>query len=82
MMKNFLTFFLLFVALFSAVEGKRRLRANLFDASSVDENDNKIMDRVWQRYLNMATEQEGEEAQRLLTMSMEPAASMSLSMSM
>lgn len=83
-MKNFLTFFLLFVALFSAVEGKRRLRANVFDATPVDENENenKIMDRVWQRYLNMATEQEGEEAQRLLAMSMEPAASMSLSMSM
>lgn len=81
-MKNFLTFLVLFVALFSAAEGKRRLRANVFDASPVEENESQIMDRVWQRYLNMATEQEGEEAQRLLAMSMEPAASMSLSMSM
>ena len=72
-MKNFLTFFLLFVALFSAVEGERRLRTKVFDASPVDENDNKIMDRVWQRYLNMATEQEGGEAQRILAMSMEPS---------
>eukprot|EP00531_Pseudo-nitzschia_arenysensis_P005506 CAMPEP_0116139706 /NCGR_PEP_ID=MMETSP0329-20121206/13454_1 /TAXON_ID=697910 /ORGANISM="Pseudo-nitzschia arenysensis, Strain B593" /LENGTH=83 /DNA_ID=CAMNT_0003634765 /DNA_START=181 /DNA_END=432 /DNA_ORIENTATION=- len=83
MMKNFLTFIVLFVALFSAAEGKRRLRASVFDASPADENNkqDEIMDRVWQRYLNLASTQEGEEAQRLLAMSME-SGSMSMSMSM
>lgn len=82
-MKNFLTFIVLFVALFSAVEGKRRLRASVFDASPADDNKDEIMDRVWHRYLNLASAQEGEGAQRLLAMSMESASiSMSMSMSM
>ncbi len=76
-MNRFLTLFVVLVALFSAVEGKQRLRANLFDVSPEDsKQEEQVMDRVWQRYLNMANTQEVGEAQRALEMSM----SMSMSM--
>lgn len=75
-MNRFLTLFVVLVALFSTVEGKKRLRANLFDVSPEDSKEEQLMDRVWQRYLNMANTQEVGEAGRALEMSM----SMSMSM--
>lgn len=72
-MMKFTSLFLLIVALFVSVQGEQHLRARATNADPTADIDGAMMNRIKQRYLQMADTQdevEKDEASRNLEMSM------------